>query len=130
MAEVDSGSKEVRRDSPGRFVRGSSGNPAGRGPGRPIEEVNQLADQAIEAALQRDMDVVPPTPVSQGKGPRPIWAVLSGEFLRASPSVWSRRRIVGGEDADSVVRASKAPRIHRAVRRRKCTRYRSQWGRA
>jgi hypothetical protein len=39
-------------------VPGSSGNPAGRGPGRPSEEVNQLADQAIEAVLQHDMDVV------------------------------------------------------------------------
>lgn len=58
MADVDDGSRDVGRDSRGRFVPGASGNPAGRGPGRPSEEVNQLADQAIEAVLQHDMDVV------------------------------------------------------------------------
>lgn len=61
MADLDSAdgsSRDVGRDSRGRFVPGSSGNPAGRGPGRPPEEVNRLADQAIDTVLRHDMDVV------------------------------------------------------------------------
>lgn len=58
MADVDSGSTDAGRDSQGRFVPGHSGNPEGRGPGRPSEEVNALADRGIQAVLEHDLGVL------------------------------------------------------------------------
>ena len=39
------------RDERGRFVPGASGNPAGRGPGRPAQELNEQADRVAGLVL-------------------------------------------------------------------------------
>jgi len=58
MVERESVTDEPRRDEQGRFLPGHSGNPKGRGPGRPSEEVNALADRAIQAVLHHDLGVL------------------------------------------------------------------------
>ncbi len=49
---------EEKRDGQGRFLPGVSGNPAGRGPGRPSDAVNDLADEAVTEVLQRDLGIL------------------------------------------------------------------------
>ncbi len=46
------------RDGQGRYRPGVSGNPRGRGPGRPAEAVNSLADEGVTAVLEHDLAVV------------------------------------------------------------------------
>jgi len=49
---------KVTRDERGRYRPGVSGNPMGRGPGRPPDAVNDLADRGVTAVLAHDLDVL------------------------------------------------------------------------
>lgn len=46
------------RDERGRWRAGVSGNPTGRGAGRPPESVNRLADEGLVAVLLHDLSTV------------------------------------------------------------------------
>ena len=46
------------RDERGRYLPGVSGNPRGRGPGRPPDAVNDLADEGVTAVLTHDLEVL------------------------------------------------------------------------
>jgi hypothetical protein len=54
MPEIDA-NKRSERDAQGRWLPGRSGNPAGRGPGRPSAETDRLADLALAEVLQHDL---------------------------------------------------------------------------
>ena len=89
-----------KRDEQGRFLPGVSGNPAGRGPGRPSDAVNDLADTGVTEVLQYDLNVLRDTKASAKERQQSLDRLAR---LGARRITSEERVVVGGEDVARLV---------------------------